>query len=240
MSVRFESELGRLRSQGVGLADLTPGEVVALVRACDRCDSPFSSVNAEAAGFPVEVVEGVHLWRLTAGAIVWLDEYAGRWWPAASKPFFWATVYAMRHAREREAFACLTGEDAAYCAIRDEILSIPATEEELVAAIEKLWNRDGAPAKNPRIPQVKHQAEWAKVARRLEVATGLPASYWMWEESAAYTVGAHSDMVEWAVASGGGKTERMRDELDAAISALARLEAAIIQRVKAAKEGGAR
>ena len=236
-NARLNAELDSIRRRFGSIDGLAADDIAALVDACRLADNPFGKDDAEMADFPAAVVRGVEFRPLTIGASVWLDEYAGRWWPATSKPFFWATVYAMRHAREREAFVRLTGEDAAYKAIKAEVLAIPATEEEIVAAIERLDGKQDDPPENPRIPKVKQQAEWAKVARRLEVATGLPASYWMWEESSAYIAKAHSDMVEFAVASGGGKTERMRDELDAAVSALARLEAAIIRRVKAAREG---
>ena len=45
--------------QGVNLADLEPGEVVALVRAVGRVAEPYAEVNADAAGIPVRVAPGV-------------------------------------------------------------------------------------------------------------------------------------------------------------------------------------
>lgn len=232
MSVRVQAELDRLKTQGVSLADMTAGEVAALVRACDRCDSPFSAINAEAAGFPVEVCEGVYLWRLTAGAVVWLDEYAARWWGSGTKAFFWALVYAMSHAREKDAFTRLVTEEDAYRAVKGAALNMPATEEEIVAAIDRLGgvSAEGPAKKNRTNPRA--QTDWETLARQLEAGTGLPVEYWMWDTPSRELAKSHRAMVDMAVAAGGGKTQRMRDEIDAAVSALARLEASIIRRVR--------
>ena len=56
----FARALDDLKSRmGVGLADLTAEEAVALVRACERVADPFREVNADAAGMPVRVADGV-------------------------------------------------------------------------------------------------------------------------------------------------------------------------------------
>ena len=124
MSLRLQAELDKLKASGIAPGDLTASELAALVRACDRCDNPFSAANAEAAGFPVKVREGVWLWRPTAGAVVWLDEYAARWWGEDSLHYKWAAVYAMLHARERDAFMKMTDERDGISVSRRNSMSI--------------------------------------------------------------------------------------------------------------------
>lgn len=231
-SIRLESELAKLRADGIGIADLTADEVAALVRACDRCDNPFSAANAEAAGFPVIVREGVALWRLTAGACIWLDEFACRWWGEDSAAYRWATIYAMRHARERDAFLALTDEAEAYKAIRADILTLNCTEEEIVEAFSAFGEEDG---KKPS--PVVTQTDWRSLAQAVEGQTGIDAQKLLWERSASFVAGEYRQLIAFALAQGGAKADRARDELDRAISALARVTAGIRARVAKTREG---
>ena len=225
MSLRLQSELDKLKADGITPADLTASELAALVRACDRCDNPFGAVNAEAAGFPVKVCEGVYLWRLTAGACVWLEEFASRWWPpeAAPRHAALAHIYAMRHAREPEAFAGLTDEATAYRAIRDDMLTCAATEEEIRAALAAFPDDDADAKRAPAIGS----PDWRYLAQRLEAGTGIPISEWMWRRPARTLAESDRRLAEFAAAQGGGKAPRMKDELDRAIMALARVTAEI-------------
>lgn len=235
MSVRLESEIAKLKSAGVSLADLTAGELGELVRACDRCDNPFGAVNAEAAGFPVKVRDGVSLWRLTAGAIVWLDEYAARWWGEGSAAYKWATVYAMRHARDAGAFHALTDEADAYRAIRADLLTLNCTEEEIDAALAR-FNGDGGDKRRPPVTA----PDWRALAAMVEARTGIRAEEWIWGRAAMSLSESYHRLREFAAAEGGDRCPRMRDELDGAISNLARVVACILARVakeRAAKEG---
>ena len=59
MSVRFEAELADLKGRGVEPKDILPSEFERLVRACDKCDRPFSQMNAELVGMPICVCDGV-------------------------------------------------------------------------------------------------------------------------------------------------------------------------------------
>lgn len=237
MSLRLQSELAKLKADGITTADLEPSEIAALVRACDRCDNPFSAANAEAAGFPIRVCEGVTLWRLTAGACIWLDEYARRWWGEDSEHYKWAMFFALRHARERDTFLALTDEGDAYRAIRNDILTLNCTEDELLAALRAFGvEDDGA---NGKRPSPKQQPDWRTLAQSLEVRTGIEAGKWLWERAARYLVEADRRLDAFAAAQGGAKAERAKDELDRAMNALARVTAGIRARVardRAAKE----
>lgn len=232
MSVRLESEIAKLKSAGVSLADLTADEVAELVRACDRCDNPFGAVNAEAAGFPVKVRDGVSLWRLTAGAIVWLDEYAARWWGEDTAAYKWATVYAMRHARESGAFLPLTDEAEAYRAIRADLLTLNCTEEEIDAALAR-FNDDGGDKRRPPVTA----PDWRALAAMVEARTGIKAEEWIWGRAALSLADSYNRLCQFAAAEGGAKPPRMKDELDKAIIRLARVVAGILARVAKAKEG---
>lgn len=92
--LRFRKEAQSLRDgHGIGMDDLTAGELAALVHAVERVCSPFTDVNAELAERPVFVCRGVWFWRPTAGAQMWLDEYAAKWWPRGTLRWKWAQVY---------------------------------------------------------------------------------------------------------------------------------------------------
>lgn len=233
MFVRLESEIAKLKSAGVSLADLTAAEVAELVRACDRCDNPFGAVNAEAAGFPVKVRDGVSLWRLTAGAIVWLDEYAARWWGEDTAAYKWATVYAMRHARDAAAFHTLTDEADAYRAIRADLLTLNCTEEEIDAALAR-FNDDGGDKRRPPVTA----PDWRALAAMVEARTGIKAEEWIWGRAALSLADSYNRLCQFAAAEGGAKPPRMKDELDKAIIRLARVVAGILARVAKAKERG--
>ena len=58
----------------------------------------------------------------------------------------------------------------------------------------------------------------------------------IWERSLDYTRKAYRDLTRFAAACGGKKAERMKDELDYAMNALARLRAEIVGRVTALRE----
>lgn len=231
MSVRLESEIAKLKSAGVSLADLTAGELCELVRACDRCDNPFGAVNAEAAGFPIKVRDGVFLWRLTAGAIVWLDEYAARWWGEDTAAYKWATVYAMRHARDAAAFHTLTDEADAYRAIRADLLTLNCTEEEIDAALAR-FNDDGGDKRRPPVTA----PDWRALAAMVEARTGIKAEEWIWGRAALSLADSYNRLCQFAAAEGVAKPPRMKDELDKAIIRLARVVAGILARATKAKE----
>lgn len=237
MSVLLQAEIAKLSSQGVAAGDLLPGEMEALVHACDRMASPFSAVNVEAAGFPVRVSEGVTLWRLSVGAIVWLDEFAARWWGEGSEAFKWATVYAMRHGRDRGAFSGLVEEEAAYRAVRDDAVTVDCTEDEIAAAMGR-FHVGGADAPPPPRGGWRAQTDWRALVQDLAARTGIDEQAWAWGRSAEECAAVFHRHCEFAAASGGARVPRMRDELDRATTHLARVEAGIVGRVKAARGEG--
>ena len=95
--------LERLKSQrGITIANFTPDELAEFVLAAERVDNPFGDVNADAAGFPVRVCEGVYFWRLTLGASIWLDTYAEKWWPTNSDKYKQALIYALMNGKSAQ------------------------------------------------------------------------------------------------------------------------------------------
>jgi len=238
MSVRFEAELADLKGHGVEPKDILPSEFERLVRACDRCDRPFSQMNAELVGMPICVCEGVYFWKMTVGASVWLDQYAKKWWleTGQRKAYFWAIVYALMHSRERDAFTSLTDEEAAYVRIRDDALRLAAHEDEVVVAVDLALQIHEKEPKAHTEQTLQIENDWQSVVARLESQSGIPAEKWIWERSLDYTRRAYRDLSRFAAACGGKKAERMKDELDYAMNALARLRAEIIGRVAALRE----
>lgn len=234
MTPRLKNEIARLSSKGVSLTDLTPEELVNFIHAVERCDNPYARINADAIGIPVEVCEGVYFWRLTIGAIVWLEEFAGRWFTDRPEANFWATAYACRHAREKDAFVKLTTEEAAYEAIRNDILQLPCTTEEVTTAVNICLDIDIPQKPAKRVAEAKNA--WEAIVRRLEVGTGIKRDEWLFGCSYEYAIEAHADMLELgrALAGTSGK-KNSKDQLDKAVEALELIKIQIIKRVKAEK-----
>lgn len=236
--------LADLRSRmGVAVQDLTAEELCRLVRACERCADPFRAVNADAAGMPVRVCAGVHFWRLTIGASVWLDDMA-RLFGARSERWRMCLVYALAHAREPDAFAGLEDARAVTMAVKACCRGICATPEEVDRALdEALGERPRRPARADDDDAGRAAADWRALCVRLETQTGIPAREWIWERSASYALASYRDLHAFAAAYAGKGTaacRAMRDELDAAAEELQALKVGIMRRVGASgKAGGA-
>lgn len=240
LELRLDKERQDLRERhGIALDDMTAGEIAALVHAVQRVCSPFTDVNAELVERPVPVCRGVWFWRITAGAQIWLDEYAAKWWAKDSLRFRWAQVYALMNARDAGAFAPLTTRPRAEAAIVACALRLPVSGRELQDAIERAYGVDPADAPKPpkswqaRI-EAEAQADFAAIVARLEVQSGIPRTAWLWDRSLVYAMKAYVEMHEFAAAfaAGEGQRRRMVDEMDEALSNLARTKAAIVARVE--------
>lgn len=233
----FAKALQQLRKQGVELADVTPAELYGLAGAARRCADPFREVNADAAGFPVRVCEGVWFWKLTIGASVWLDEVAGVLGGGTSPRYRLAMIHALVHSREPEAFAGLDTERKVMRAVRATMRTIHATPDEVNRAIDAVLGIR-ADARPRRADGAAAAADWAALCARLESQTGIPAAEWMWKRSGAYAILAYNDLHEFARAYAGGRSQdRLADELDDAMNALRVATAAIEKRVKATRGG---
>jgi hypothetical protein len=237
--MHFAKALQQLRKQGVELADVTPAELYGLAEAARRCADPFREVNADAAGFPVRVCEGVWFWKLTIGASVWLDEVSPMLGGGTSPRYRLAMIHALVHSREPEAFAGLDTEPKVMRAVRATMRRIHATPEEVNRAIDVVLGlRPNAGGQRSRAADSATAADWAALCVRLETQTGIPAAEWMWKRSGAYAILAYNDLHEFARAySGGGSSERMQDELDDAMCALRAVAAAIEKRVREVPHG---
>ena len=237
--LRFQKEAQSLRERhGIGVEDFTARELTAFVHAVERVCSPFTDVNAELVERPVFVCKGVWFWRPTAGAQIWLDEYAAKWWPKKSMRWKWAQVYALKNARDAEAFAPLTTRWAAEKAIVKCALRLPVHGAELQDAINRAYgvSAHDAPRKKSRIERMKAEAQtdFASIVARLEVESGIPRSVWLWGRSLMYAMNAYVQMHEFAAAfsMSGNERSRMLDELDDALRNLAAVKAAIVRGVQ--------
>jgi len=229
MSYQLKKELDGLAAQGITPNDLTPDELEALVDAVQRVRNPFTQVNMDALGEPLYNANGLMLYPLTIGAVVWLEEYAKRWWATRPKAYFWAVVYALKNGRRPGIFSELMDEATAFDAIKKEGLSLCVTETELSDAIDVALNFKRPPRKEKNTPE--QGVDWAKVIVTLETQSGIPAEKWIWERSADYAVRAYNSLMAFAEAQAGHKPERMKDELDHAMNTLARVRSAILERV---------
>lgn len=240
MSRRLESELADLKGRlGVGAEAFTSDEIEMLVLACRRCDSPFSNVNAELCGRPVFVCKGVCLWPITAGAHIWLEEYAASWWRRESSMYRWAQVYALAHAREPDAFAELTSKWAARAAILKTMLRFVCYRGELAKAIRKAYagDQDQIPdTKADRELKSHAQEDFSSFVARLEVQSGITATEWLWGRSMVSLAKAYAELRHLTAAFDAKTSSRMKDELDDALNDLARVKVAISRRIRAERE----
>ena len=238
--LRFKKEAQSLRERhGIGVGDLTAGELAAFVHAVERVCSPFTDVNAELVERPVFVCKGVWFWRPTAGAQIWLDEFASKWWGKKSLRWKWAQVYALKNARDAEAFAPLTTRWAAEKAIVACALRLPVHGDELQDAINRAYgvSAHDAPRKaQSRIERMKAEAQtdFASIVARLEVESGIPRDVWLWGRSLMYAMNAYVQMHEFAAAfsMSGRERSRMLDELDDALRNLANVKERIVRGVQ--------
>ena len=226
---------------GASVGDLTADELERLVLACRRVERPFSNVNMALVERPVRVCEGVYLWPITAGAQIWLEEFAAEWWKPDSMMYKWARVYALAHAREPEAFASLQDKPSARKAIVKTLLRFACHGAELQDAVDRCYGiRDQVAPEKKRKSEVRAQTDFASLVARLEVESGIPAGTWLWGRSMVQTMTAYVELHEFAAAfSAGGDRKRMKDELDEAINDLARLKRDIHVRLMAEKSGEA-
>lgn len=237
MSARLQSVLDDLRAEtGATAADLTADEIEALVLACRRVDSPYSDVNAELIGRPVRVARGIYLWPVTAGAQVWLSEFAARWWPESTSMFAWARVYALAHARTPGAFSSLTTHSRARLAVLATALRLACHGRELARAVALCYGSDpevqsAAVSATGRVRPVRAQTDFAALVARLEVASGIPAADWLWGRSLVSLAKSYVELEDLSAALG-GRTAQRHLELDDAISNLARVCAAISRRLR--------
>lgn len=232
MAIRLQTCLQDFADRGITADMLTADELAALVHACERCDNPYSDVNAELCERPVEVCSGLYLWPVTAGALIWLTEYAGKWWPSGSAMYRWAQVYALHNARNRDAFADLTSKGRARTAIVGCMLRFCCHRSELAVAVNRCYgvhehDADDA-AKRPRNDEMAD--DFATLVATLEVQSGIKAEHWLWGRSLSLMAKDYYRMRQLANAMGGGR--ELTFELDAALENMARVKASIFERVK--------
>lgn len=233
----FATALEDMKSRmGVDLADMTPAEVAALVRACDREASPFRGVNADAAGMPRAVCPGVWFWKLTIGAAIWLEEVVEPLVGTGDR-YRSALVYALMHARESEAFAGEWTERRLHTECVIALKRLTVTTDELDAALGEALGIASRPPR-ARTREIEAAAkDWASLLVRLEAQTGIPAEDWMWSKSASYALKSYADLHNFAAALAHQRTpdEPPQRELDAAAGERQRLKVEIAKAVKARK-----
>ena len=238
MSRRLQSVLADLHDRyGATAADLTADELEALVFACKRCDNPYSEINAELMERPIVVCRGVFMWPLTAGAAIWLAEYASAWWGRNSSMYRYAQIYALVHARDPTAFHRLDTKAKAAAAILDTALRLCCHAKELNAAMDAAYGIDPyhvSPKRTRAQKELESVAEtdFAALVARLEISSGIPASEWLWGRSIVSMMKSYGELSVLATAAMGGKRNEAKKELDEAIANLARICAKIGERLK--------
>ena len=231
MSLRLEQELADIRKRYGSLDNLTADEIEGLVDCCRRADNPFGDLNGSLVDAPVAVVRGQGFYPLTVGASIWLDEFVLKWWGNDDTCYFWAVVYALIHAREKDAFTGLVEESAARWAILKTCMRFTFAKADLEKAVDLALGRAKSQPKQG-VPDTDAKTDWFALVARLEAASGIKRDDWLWGRSATYTVKAYHELHAYASASAGaGRGVRAFDELDKAINALARLKKSIKERL---------
>ena len=236
MALRLQGVLQNLAEQGVPQSALTAAEIEALVFACERCDNPYSDINAELCEHPVKVCKDIYLWPPTAGATVWLTEYAEAWWPKGTAMYRWAQVYALYNARNPDAFVEVTTKAKARLAVLKCALRFACHRGELAVAVNRCYGvryhdvEDPHPNKKPDNEQAENFAHFVAC---LEVESGIPAKTWLWGKSLVTMTNTYYKMTALAAAFGGGEAaENMTFELNDALRNLAHVQTRIVERVK--------
>ncbi len=245
MSGRLASVLADLREEtGATAADLTADELTDLVHACERVDSPFSDIHADLMGRPIRVAPGVTLWPITAGAQVWLDEFAAAWWPKGSAMYRWANVYALVHARNPDAFSRLVDKSAARRAILLSALRLavhaPELERGILLAYGVRPHDEPPPERRRRDDRDDTHADFAALVARLEVASGISRDEWLWGRSLASLSRSYCELANLQAATLGSSRTECRLELDEAVANLARTCSRISRRLRATRQNAAR
>jgi len=236
MSLRLKSVLQDFKDQGITAADMTADELEALVHAVERVNNPYSDINADLCEQPVKVCKGVYLWPLTAGALMWLEEYAAAWWKKGSSMYRWAQTYALANARNPNAFIDLTDKWTARKAIVKTALRFACHRAELAVAKNRCYGlrphdvKENTPAGAPD----EQAANFAHFAAMLEVESGIPAKSWLFGKSLEDLVTTYRRMANLKNAFGGAEAaEKMTFELNDALSNLARVKSMIHGRITA-------
>lgn len=235
MSLRLQGVLQDFRDQGITAADMTADELEVLVHAVERVNNPFEDINADLCERPVKVCKGVYLWPLTAGALMWLEEYAAVWWKRGSAMYRWAQTYALANARNPNAFIDLTDKWTARKAIVKTALRFACHRAELAVAKNRCYGlrphdvREEKPASAPD----EQATELAHFAAALEVESGIPAKSWLFGRSVVDLVNTYRRMVALKGPFGGEAAEKMTFELNDALVNLANVKSKILERVNA-------
>ena len=241
MSLRLQSIFQDFADIGIAKGDLTADEIEALVYACARVDNPYEDINAELCEQPVKVCKGVYLWPVTAGAQIWLSEYAQKWWPKESSMYWWAKVYALRNARDPDAFRRLTEKPRARRAVILGALSLACHRSELAVAVNRCYGihlHDVAdPHPKPSGKPDGQATDFTHFAMMLEVHSGIPAKKWLFGRSVTTLAETYEKMSTLASAFGGAKAaERMTFELNDALRNLANVKTRIVERIEAERK----
>ena len=233
MSLRLKSVLQDFKDQGITAADMTADELEALVHAVERVNNPYSDINADLCEQPVKVCKGVYLWPLTAGALMWLEEYAAAWWKKGSSMYRWAQTYALANARNPNAFIDLTDKWTARKAIVKTALRFACHRAELTVAKNRCYGlrphdvRERTPASTPD----EQAADLAHFAVMLEAESGIPAKSWLFGKSVVDMVNTYRRMAKLKSAFGADAAEKMTFELNDALANLANVKSMILERV---------
>jgi hypothetical protein len=218
---RMEAELADFAEAGI---ILTPAEILFLYEACSRVDNPFSALDARLVEVPVKV-GNEYLWTLSVGASVWLDTFAKKWWGGSDELYFWALVYALLNARDAAAFK--TDEHDAYNLVKCVGMKFACSRQELESAVDLLLGagKDVQGQKEKR--RESAAVSWNAVISELEVYSGIMRHEWLWGRSVLVTADSYAALYTIASSLSGNGGQNMHDELDRAISNLARTKKAI-------------
>jgi len=233
MSLRLKSVLQDFKDLGITAADMTADELEALVHAVERVNNPYSDINADLCEQPVKVCKGVYLWPLTAGALMWLEEYAATWGKKGSSMFRWAQTYALANARNPNAFIDLTDKWTARKAIVKTALRFACHRAELTVAKNRCYGlrphdvRERTPASAPD----EQATDLAHFAVMLEAESGIPAKSWLFGKSVVDMVNTYRRMAKLKSAFGADAAEKMTFELNDALTNLANVKSMILERV---------
>jgi hypothetical protein len=177
------------------------------------------------------------MWPRTAGAAVWLTEYASKWWKPTSTMYRWAQAYALVNGRCEGAFLSLDTKWRARAAILKTVLLFGCHIGEMNAAIDRAYGVDPYHVE-PKVTKHDEQedVDFAALVARLEVSSGISVDQWLWGRSLVSMMKSYRELSALAKAALGGEKANAQMELDEAVANLARICAKIGERLRERNE----
>jgi hypothetical protein len=190
---------------------------------------PNGAANLDLIGIPERVGRSdTWLWPFTIGAGVWFERCAVPWYGDGKGAMIRAEAFVLAHARDKAVLTAIRDRLTADRLIGEWELTLDCTQGELADTIDRLYPPTPAMEKGAKPAAKRPPPDWDGLVAELEVLTGMPADYWLWERSMDATI-QRLWMARRYAAARAGKEPPHNDPVTEALDDLAQAKAAIIE-----------